>query len=114
MRERDVCPSCHLKLDRGESDFFIGAYTLNLVVAELLVVVGGLLVLRSTWPDVPWDGMMYGLAGLMITAPIALYPFSRQVWLAIDLILRPAEPTDFSTPPGGLNSTSDHASGQAS
>jgi hypothetical protein len=34
----------------------------------------------------------------MIVAPIVLYPFSRQAWLAIDLILRPAEPTDFSTP----------------
>lgn len=95
LRERDSCPTCGLKLDRGERDFFIGAYTLNLIAAELLVVFGGLLVLALTWPDVPWNALMYGLAVLMIAAPVALYPFSRQLWLATDLIFRPVEPGDF-------------------
>ena len=95
LREREACPTCGLRLDRGERDFFIGAYTLNLIAAELLVVIGGLLVLRVTWPDVPWNLLMYGLAVLMIAAPVALYPFSRQLWLATDLIFRPAEPADF-------------------
>lgn len=95
-RHRDACPDCGIRLDRGESDFFIGAYTLNLIAAELLVVAGGLTVLVTTWPDVPWDLLMYGLAALMIAAPVVLYPFSRQLWLATDLIFRPAEPTDFA------------------
>ena len=97
LHQRDACPACGLRLDRGEHDFFIGAYTINLIVAELLVVFLGLVVMILTWPAVPWDGLMYGLAALMIVAPVVLYPFSRQAWLAIDLILRPAEPTDFST-----------------
>lgn len=102
LHQRDNCPACGLRLDRGERDFFIGAYTINLIVAEMLVFFGGLAVLGLSWPDVPWDALMYGLAALMVIAPIALYPFSRQLWLATDLILRPSEPDDFAagTPSG--------------
>lgn len=95
LHQRDICPGCGIRLDRGQSDFFIGAYTINLIVAEMLVFFGGLATLGLTWPDVPWDGLMYGLAALMVAAPIALYPLSRQLWLATDLIFRPSEPDDF-------------------
>lgn len=97
LQQRDLCPTCGLKLDRGERDFFIGAYTINLIAAELLVVFGGLAVALMTWPDVPWRGLTWGLAALMVAAPIALYPVSRQLWLACDLVFRPAEDEDFAT-----------------
>jgi len=96
FQQRDVCHRCQLRLDRGEKDFFIGAYTINLIVAELLVFFGGLAVLLATWPDVPWDLLMYGMVVLMVVAPIVLYPWSRQLWLAIDLIFQPAEGGDFA------------------
>ncbi|HEX6133026.1 MAG TPA: DUF983 domain-containing protein [Longimicrobiales bacterium] len=95
LHHREACPSCGLRLDRGEPDFFVGAYTINLIAAELLVVVGGLLVLRLSWPAVPWDALMWGLAGLMVAVPVVLYPYSRQLWLATDLLFRPAESDDF-------------------
>jgi uncharacterized protein (DUF983 family) len=95
MRHRDACPECGLRLDRGQRDFFIGAYTINLIVAELLVVFGGLAAVLLTWPDVPWNAIMLGLVALMIAAPIILYPAARQLWLAIDLIFQPAAPADF-------------------
>jgi uncharacterized protein (DUF983 family) len=95
LHQSAACPSCGLRLDRGERDFFIGAYTINLIVAELMVFFGGILVLLRTWPDVPWTALMWGLAALMVAGPILLYPLSRQVWLAFDLIFRPAEPSDF-------------------
>lgn len=95
LRQRAACPACSLRLDRGETDFFIGAYTINLIVAELLVFFGGMAVLIRTWPDVPWTGLTWGLAALMVAAPVALYPYSRQLWLACDLIFRPPTPGDF-------------------
>jgi uncharacterized protein (DUF983 family) len=95
LHQRDSCPTCRLKLDRGERDFFIGAYTINLIVAELLVFFGGMAFLVYSWPDVPWTGLMWGLAILMVVAPIALYPVSRQLWLGFDLIFRPPEAADF-------------------
>jgi uncharacterized protein (DUF983 family) len=99
FRQHDSCPRCGLLLDRGEKDFFIGAYTINLIVAEMIVFFGGLAYLRFSWPDVRWNALMYGLGALMIIAPIVLYPFSRQLWLATDLILRPPEVDDFAAGP---------------
>jgi uncharacterized protein (DUF983 family) len=97
--QRDTCPGCRLRLDRGERDFFIGAYTINLIVAELIVFFGGLAVLVASWPDVPWTGLMWGLALAMVVGPILLYPVSRQLWLAVDLIFRPAEPAEYEPEP---------------
>jgi uncharacterized protein (DUF983 family) len=97
MTQRESCPGCGLLLDRGERDFFIGAYTINLIVAELIVFVGGIGVLVGTWPNVPWTALTYGLVTLMVLAPIVLYPYSRQAWLACDLVFRSAESTDFCT-----------------
>jgi len=86
---RRACPSCHLLLDRGEADYFLGSYTINFVVAELLIVLGGALGIVLTWPDVPWSLITWSLAALMIVAPIAFYPFAKTLWLALDLTLRP-------------------------
>lgn len=96
LRQSRTCPDCDLRLDRGEPDFFIGAYTINLIAAELLVVAAGVATAVVWWPDVPWTGLMYGLALLMVVAPIALYPFSLQLWLGVDLIFRPPGIEDFS------------------
>ena len=52
-----------------------------------------------TWPRVPWSLLQYGAPAAMVLAPIILYPFSKLVWLAFDLVLRPAVPNDFSLPP---------------
>ena len=93
----ESCPGCGIRLDRGEKDFFIGAYTLNLIVAELIVFFGGIAALVLTWPDVPWTALTWGLVLLMVVGPIILYPWSRQFWLALDLIFRPAEPQDYAS-----------------
>ena len=39
------CPSCGLVLDRGESDYFLGAYLVNLVAVELILTA---IMSRST------------------------------------------------------------------
>jgi uncharacterized protein (DUF983 family) len=86
---RDTCPRCHLILDRKEPDYFLGGYVVNFVAAELLIAVGALVAIVWTWPDVPWTGIQWGLLALMIPAPIFFFPFSRTLWLAMDLTFRP-------------------------
>lgn len=95
---RDSCPRCQLKLDRGEGDFFLGAYVLNFIAAELLLVGFLLLAVLLTWPDVPWDLLLWVGAPLMVLGPIVFYPFSRTLWLALDLGMRPPGPYDFPEP----------------
>lgn len=97
---KPACPTCGLKLDRGEGDFFLGAYAVNFVTAELLLalLLAGFVAL--TWPDTPWTTLLYSGLALMIVAPIAFFPFSRTIWLAIDLSMREATVSDFVTAEG--------------
>jgi hypothetical protein len=48
------------------------------------------------WPNVPWSGLEYVLVGAMIVAPILLYPVSRVMWLAFDLLFRPVTPAEMA------------------
>lgn len=98
VEPKDACPRCQLKLNRGEDDFFLGAYTLNFIGVELLLAAFLLLAVVVTWPDIPWTGLLWVGAPLMVLAPIVFYPVTRLVWLAIDLVMRPPGPMDFPEP----------------
>jgi len=85
---RDRCPHCHLELDRGESDHFYGAYLLNFVVAELVPALAFVVALIVTWPSPPWTALTWGVVILAATAPFLTYPFTKTLWLALDLAFR--------------------------
>jgi uncharacterized protein (DUF983 family) len=93
-----VCPACRLRLDRGEPDYWLGALLFNLIAAEILFAAGVLGVLVITWPDPPWDTLLWGGIPVMVIFPIITYPVSKLVWLGFDLIFRPATPDDFAPP----------------
>lgn len=95
LRMRDRCPTCQLKLDRGTPDHFVGAYLVNLIIAELLFAAILGIWLLSVWPDVPWDGIEIVAVTAMIISPLLTYPFTRTVWLAADLAMDPPAPSDF-------------------
>lgn len=95
LEPRPACPRCGLRLDRGEGDHFLGAYAVNFVTAESLLAFFLLIVAVVTWPDVPWDLLLYGGLALMVIAPIAFFPVSRTLWLALDLTFRDPTPDDF-------------------
>ncbi len=92
----ETCPRCHLKLDRGEADYFIGSFTVNFVVAELLICAGALAGILLTWPAVPWDALKWGLMAAIVPAPVLFYPFAKTIWLAIDLTFRPLTLADLA------------------
>jgi len=88
------CGTCGLKLDRGAPGHFVGAYLVNLIIAELVFAFGLLVWLMVIWPDVDWDLVQYVAVAAMVIAPILSYPFTRTVWLAADLIIDPVKPSD--------------------
>ncbi len=65
FRLREHCPTCRIGL-----------------TAVLAVVI-------ATWPNPPWDLVLYGGVGVMIAAPIGLYPVAKALFLALDLTFRP-------------------------
>lgn len=95
---RPDCPTCGMQLDRGESDYFLGAYLFNLVAVELLFAAMLGIVVVATWPDPPWALVQWGGAALMIVGAVGCYPFAKTLWLAFDLMLRPVERDELPGP----------------
>jgi uncharacterized protein (DUF983 family) len=89
LRMRPACPGCRQPLDRGERGYQVGSYMLNIIAAELIFVAIFLAVLVATWPAPPWALLQYGGAALMVAAPLLLYPFTKTIFLAVDLAIRP-------------------------
>ena len=87
MHER--CTSCGLVVGRGEHDYFLGAMMLNLIAAELTCAAVIVSVVLVTWPSPQWKLVTYGGAALAVAAPFLFYPFSKTLWLAVDLVFRP-------------------------
>jgi uncharacterized protein (DUF983 family) len=84
LKER--CPTCETRFER-EDGYFLGGYALNLIVAEFLAV--GLVV--AIW-------LTFGLSvravqmlaiGAAAALPILFFPFSRCLWMALDLQFHP-------------------------
>ncbi len=94
FRMRPACRSCGLRTERGEQGYIVGAYMFNIVAAELLWATVFLLTLAETWPDPPWDLLLWGGGALMLALPFLLYPFSKTVFLAFDLLFRPVADTE--------------------
>ena len=93
FRMKDRCPSCNLSLNRGEHpDFWLGAYAINLVVAEGFAALVGVIILWLTWPH--YMAAQVTAMILAVAMPIIFYPFSRALWLAWDLTFRPVEEGD--------------------
>jgi uncharacterized protein (DUF983 family) len=93
---RPICSGCHLKLDRGEADYFLGSYVVNFVTAELGIALAAFAVIASTWPEVPWRALQWGLMLGVVPVPVLFYPFAKTIWLAIDLSFRPVTPADLA------------------
>ena len=83
------CPNCGLRLERGEGDYFVGAYLFNLIAVELILAfcVGAFVI--ATWPNPPWNLITYVTGFLMLAGCMLCYPFSKTTWLAVDLAIRP-------------------------
>ena len=99
FRMRERCPGCGYRFEREEG-FFLGAYVVNLGITEgllLLLVIVPCIIFLATNPDMNVVPLVVGGLAAAIVAPLLFYPFSKTLWAAIDLILRPVhatEPTD--------------------
>lgn len=86
---KEQCPTCGLRMQRGEDDYFVGAYLFNLCAVELILYVGVFACIAATYPDTPWTALTWVTSILMIVGCFACYPFAKTTWLAVDLSIRP-------------------------
>ena len=101
FRMRDRCPRCDYRFDREEG-FFLGAYVVNLAVTEGLLIVFAVIPAIVLFASDPGRSLLPLLVSGGIAAvlgPLLFYPFSKTIWVAIELIFRPAdapEPKDLT------------------
>ena len=88
---RESCPTCGLQLATGNRP---GAYILNLFATgtTLMIVLG--VVIVKTWPTPPYAVLQWLGPALMIVTPLVLYPFSKMLFVAIDLAMHPEAAPD--------------------
>jgi len=94
LKLRVRCGTCGLRLQRGEHDYFVGSMFILFTLAGLFIYAVLAVAVVVSAPTVPWDLLEYGLPVVMIVALVGFFPFSRLVWLAFDLMLRPVTPEE--------------------
>ncbi len=89
MLER--CPRCDLRYERIDGHL-AGALGINTVMSVIVVFGAGIVGFVLTYPELPLVPLVSSSILVATLFPILFYPFSKTVWTAIDLRLRPPEP----------------------
>lgn len=89
MAER--CRHCGLQFERIEGHW-IGALGLNTIVTFGILMVTLVFGLIVTFPDFPIASLIGLNVGVALVVPALFFPFSRTLWTAIDVAMRPLEP----------------------
>ncbi|MEZ5144971.1 MAG: DUF983 domain-containing protein [Acidimicrobiales bacterium] len=83
-----ACPTCGFVYKRAPGQW-LGSWFLNVILVQTVVCVLLFAAVAATWPDTP-SSLLIGLAvGAAVIVPLAFFPFSRTLWTAIDLAMKP-------------------------
>ena len=101
MEER--CPTCGFRFERIEGHW-IGSLGLNTIITFGLgmLVLGVGYALMHPDPNIPV--LLAAVLVVAVAGPLVLFPWTRTLWSAADLLMRPLDPDDEVDPdhlPGG-------------
>ncbi len=87
---KEHCITCGLKFER-EPGYWVGAIIINtgVVFGTFVAVFGGMTL--ATWPDVPWATVLIVAIVANGLIPVAFYPISKTLWLAMEMSWNPLE-----------------------
>jgi uncharacterized protein (DUF983 family) len=83
---KDQCPTCGAVF-RREEGYFLGAYALNLIVAEFIGLGFVLVILFQL--DLSLLEQEAIAVGAAVALPVLFFPFARTLWMALDLVIDP-------------------------
>ena len=93
LKER--CPTCGWRFEHEEG-FFLGSYLLNLclILAVIFVVCMTFLLVKVALPNTSvWPAVGAGVAAAIVV-PVAFYPYSKTLWVAIEIGLGEDDPIE--------------------
>ncbi|MEX1218539.1 MAG: DUF983 domain-containing protein [Acidimicrobiales bacterium] len=88
MLER--CPRCDLKFERIEGHW-TGDLGINTIVSFGALLIVLLIGFLGFWPTPPITAIIIAAVCAAGLLPLAFFPFSKTIWLAIDVMMRPIE-----------------------
>jgi Protein of unknown function (DUF983) len=94
------CPGCGLRFEREEG-YWVGGMIVNFAVTEVAFVVVFASGLAVSWPDVPWVSLTVVAVAVNAVVPLIFYPFSKTLWMALDVLLHRMDRQDHTTEGNG-------------
>lgn len=91
LKMNEQCHRCGLTFERIEGHW-IGAIGMNTIVSFGILLLSLVVSFVVTFPDFPVVPLMVWHTLLAVLVPILFFPFSRTLWTAIDIAMRPLEP----------------------
>ena len=85
------CPRCDLRFERIDGHL-TGALGVNTVASVLVVFAIGIAGFLITFPELPLLPLVTTITSVAALFPIFFYPFSKTLWTAVDLQIRPLAP----------------------
>jgi uncharacterized protein (DUF983 family) len=86
----ETCSGCGFRFSRDHDPlYFNGAIFVNYMLSGGLFVVSFFLTIMLTLPQVPWDTIAYAAPIGAIVSVLFFNPFSKVIWLTVDLRVRP-------------------------
>lgn len=85
-----------------EEGFFLGAFVVNFGVMLFSLAAFIAVGVAVTLPDPSAIGLAAGGMAVGTLVPVAFYPFSRTFWSALDLWMKPLEPSEIEAAEAAL------------
>jgi uncharacterized protein (DUF983 family) len=93
FRQADRCPRCNYPTTRVD-DQWIGSLGMNTIVSFGLLFATIAVGFIVTYPDPPVGVLLVIAVAVAAAFPVFFFPISRSLWSAIDMAMRPPEPSD--------------------
>jgi uncharacterized protein (DUF983 family) len=96
LGRHDRCRTCGIEW-RREDGFELGAITVNIIATFIVLTVAMTVGFIVTAPDIPVLPLVLGLSAIAVGMPLAIFPFTNLMWLAVDLAAHPPEADELAT-----------------
>jgi uncharacterized protein (DUF983 family) len=97
LRMVPECPRCGLHFQRVPGHW-LGSWFLNVCVVQTVVVLTLIVGVAATYPEPPMVALTVLTVLFALLTPLVFFPYSRTIWCAIDLAMRPLEFDDGVAP----------------
>lgn len=93
LQMADNCPTCGFRFERIEGHW-LGSLAVNTVINAFLVILVLVVGFALTFDDPSIPLLLTLTVGVAILGPLVLFPYTRTLWTAFDLLARPLTPDD--------------------